>query len=911
MGYALTERAKNALTREVIEPNIVLSIDGLATLYSVRITSQILKYDIPGLTYDMDLFYDGVVVDSRVKDFVDIGGTTTSISQQLEPDKGSSSSTQTMAVRLKDTNEEISRLISPGVTLSEIMYRNCRLYFGLYETAFPDDYLEIFNGKIMAVKSGPGFIDLTITHPEDLKRSTIFEKAETTLAQDCLFDSALIQGLLYKKRSDVSGNITITYTFAALGDDAIVSVVGNDITVQVDTAFTKIKTVKKKIENDEDANQLVTVVLKADGNTLANTQSITSLSASTEIFVDDVTDFLFNTGNDLFRTYAKINDEIIEYTGIDTNLNKLTGCIRQSLTSLGASHSVGDQVTSFYKLGDGTSTYGNAIDLALTVLISGGDTYFAEVNATRFINIPQVGNVTNGIYIPGVYLVRDYGTFLGDLVTVTGSASNDFSNRTITEIVEIDSGTYLVVNGSSLTLETGSSAVVHIKSQYNLLPDGCAVLPRQIDIAQFQLIKTRYISSIANYEFYLKDTVTSKDFIDKQIFLPSVLYSVPRKGRISLGITAPPLFDPNSKVLSLDNIKNPKDLALNRSVNRNFYNTYVVQYNPDSVEDKTLNKNITISSDSLTRIDAPIKSFKVDAQGLRPGSETTTFINRNALRFLDRYKFGAESIKVDLLLKTGFSVEVGDAVLFGDSSLQLTDTSTGTKDFPQKIYEVTNKEWNWKTGAVSLQLLDTTYSNDVRIGVLSPSSYVGIGSTTTQLVLKPSFGKSSIVDERAKWANYIGKEIIVRSEDWSFNEKTTINSLPPENEYLINLGTALTSAPPEDYIIDIPGYNDIDALNQVYKNVHCFFDPQIAVVSGASSTQFDVNPGDTAKFFVGGIIRVYNEDFSIDSGLKGKKVLSITGDTIECEDLGFTPDSSSLIDLIGFATDNGKPYTWL
>lgn len=911
MAYELTQRTINALSSELIEPNIVLTIDGINTKFAVKINKIALTYDLPGLTYDSGLSYDGLAGDPDTLDLISLSGTSTSISMQLEPDKGAASSTQNITISLIDRNNIVSEIISPGVVVDDVIYRNCRLYLGMFDTAFPEDYIEIFNGKVMGINPGVGIIDLQVTHPEDLKKSSIFEKAETTLVQAALFDSAEIQDLTYTKRADVVGSVSIEYTTAAIGDTANITVTGNDISAQIDPSFTSAKTLKKKIENDEDANQLVTVKLTGDANTVQTGQAQTFLTSSTEIFVDSVKGFLPDSGTGLFETFLRINDEIIKYTAIDTVANKFTGITRASIGSFGASHADGDNVSSFYQLGDGSDLYGNAVDTALRLMLSAGEANYFSGSATHFVSIPGVGSVSNSIFLPGVYLKRDYGTVNLDLCTVSGSTSNDFVGNTITSITEINTGTYITVSGTTLVTELNSSATLTCSSQYNVLPDGLGMLPRQIDIDRFNFIKSTYSTALANYAFYLKDSVNSKEFLNTQVLLPSALYSMPRKGRISCGIISPPLYDENTKVLGLDNVKNPKGIKINRSVSKNFYNTVIYQYNPDSVEDKFLNKNISISADSKNRIDAPSKVFQMKADGMRPGGTTADIINRNASRFLDRYKFGAEGLKVDVLFKTGFGVEIGDAIIFGDPSFNLTDTTNGTKEFAPRIMEVVNKDLNWKTGSISLALLDSNYSANLRFGVFSPSSIIGSGSTTTNIILSVSYGTVAPSKEKDKWQNYIGKEITVHSEDWSVQGNTYIQGFSGGDDSLMQVSPALSFSPTAGYIIDIPQYTDIDTLESFYKNVHVFWDPQVLVVSGSSATSFDVGGGDIGKFFINCIIRVHNYDFTIDSGETGKKVTNISGNTITCEDLGFTPASGQFVELIGFSSDEGKPYSWL
>lgn len=913
MAYNLTERTKNALSRESVEPNLILVIKGVAKRYSVRISKQIIKYDIPGLTYDTPgLTYDGLIPSQNEEDLISITGTTNTISQQLEPDKGAASSTQTLTLSLIDRNEQITQLASPGVVIDDILYTDADLYFGLYETSFPEDYIRIFNGKVMGVDPKVGTIDFTITHPDDLNRASIYEKADVKLTQVAHFGSATIQGVFYQKRPDVIGTVTVTYTAAAIGDTAIVSVTGNDISVQVDTSFTTAKTLKKKIENSEEANQLVTVKITGSPGQIQAAQAITTLSSSNEIFVDDVSDFLTETTSPLLKTYLKIDSEIIQYTGIDPVLNKFTGCTRQALTSFGATHEIDATVSSFYKYGDASFDYGNAPSLALYLFLSGADPVYLEDESISINNVPSIGFIQNAIFIENTYLVRDENVTAGDFISSSGPIpANVFTDRVILDVQDTDTGSYVIVDGADLTSDVVGTYALSFKSQFNILPDGAGLLPKQVDIPQFLKIKNTYAAQIANYEFYFKDTINAKDFINKNIFLPSGMYSVPRKGKVSCGITTPPLYDANSKALTLDNVKDPKGLKLQRSVNKNFYNAVGYKYNQDSVEDAFLSKVVTVSADSSNRVGAPSRVFVLEATGLRPGPDTDQLITRNSNQFLNRYKYGAEQIKVRTLFKTGFAVEVGDSGLFGDTSFQLADTTKGSRNFSPRIMEVINKEWNWKTGEISLTLLDTTYSSDVRVGVFSPSSIIGTGSTTSEIVVTKSFGTVGIQKEKDKYENYIGREILVHSEDWSVKGYSYIQRFNPGDDNKMQIDPPLGFTPTAGYIIDIPEYDQVDPLESFYKNVHDFWGLEIPVVSGASSTQLDVGALDVGKFYVGSIIRIHTEDYSTDSGTTGLVISDITGNTLTFDDAGFTPDNTMTINLIGFASDKGKPYTWL
>jgi hypothetical protein len=84
------------------------------------------------------------------------------------------------------------------------------------------------------------------------------------------------------------------------------------------------------------------------------------------------------------------------------------------------------------------------------------------------------------------------------------------------------------------------------------------------------------------------------------------------------------------------------------------------------------------------------------------------------------------------------------------------------------------------------------------------------------------------------------------------------------------------------------------------------------VTSGVSVTSFNVSLSDAAKVYVGGIVRVHNDDYSIDSGNDGVEVLTVVGTLITVKStLGFTPSVGQKVDFVGFVSDEGQPYAWV
>lgn len=911
MAYQLTPRAKQLLNRTNIEPNVVLCIDGYEFCFGAQITGVYAFIGQPGLEIGGGWNIGGIFRDESVLDYISLDGTTTNITQQLDTDKGGASSTQTMKIRVVDFEGQVTRLISPGFDVDDILYRDCTVYLGFREGAFPDDYVDLFVGKIQLIESGAGFVEFTIAHPEDLKRSEVFPKIETEVAIPVDYKSVTIQNLFYQQRGDVVGTVEIRYLNSPfIGDTATVSTSGNLITVQIESGVTKHRTIKKAIEGSLDASQLVSVKGVGDLAAVATATFITPLQVDDVIELESVEGFL-ESYSPLVRTFCRIDDEIIEYTSIDYDLNRLEGCTRAALNSFGSTHEIGAQASSFYVIGDGTGN-SNAIDLALRIMLSGVGEYVSGQGNIQFYNWDGVTNHPQGLLVTGLDLVREKNIREGDTITVSGSAipGNNITGEIIGIEVE-DLGTVIYVDGASFAVEASSPAVISITSQYDVLPDGIGMSPKQVDIDRFLEIKRKFPSSLPTFQIYLKESMNVKDFIQKELFVPSAMYALPRKGKSSVGILAPPLYESDSKVLTLDNLKDPQKIKTSRSANKYFYNSVVTKYNQDSVEDKYLNQSILLSATSTNRVKAPNRPLVVEAKGVRPGALNEAIIERNAKRYLDRYQFGAEWIPVEPDFKTGFSVEIGDSIVFGEPALQVSDTTGGDRNFRPRVFEVVNKDFDWRAGKVRLQIVDTNYSTGVRYGTWAPASEIVEKVGPNQLRVQNSFGSDS---ESDKWLPYTNRTVRLRAPDYSASELVKFVQFDPADPFLVTVSPAITAPDLTGWIMDVPPYDSLNAGNDsLYKAVHVFWNPTVPIVaSSVFSNYFEVAPGDVAKFWVGAPLRIRSADYSKDTKGKLLRVASIAGNVITMNDFtSILPDTDCVVDLIGFESDNGAPYVWV
>lgn len=642
---------------------------------------------------------------------------------------------------------------------------------------------------------------------------------------------------------------------------------------------------------------------RAELFTKIQTELVGAVDATqTTIDVETTNGLLLPSANGLIRTFVRIDDELIEYTGLTAS--QLTGCTRGALDTIATSHDDEASVDSFYVLGDNTVA-SNAVDLSLQLLISRSEQPWVTGERAFSFGISPSPSSVNSIFFSGVDLKLKHNIQPGDFVTVTGASvpANNVTLAEIGAIINEDTGTRLVIAGATLSPESDSLAEVSFTSQYATLTEGVGLTPDQVDIEEFRKIFDLFSSTLLNYQIYLKDTIKGSDLLNREILFPSACYSLPRKGRVSLGKTKPPIAEFETVIIDETNTLNASDLTMERSTLENFYNGVVYRYEEDTIDDRFLAGEVTVSASSQARIKkVGNRPLTIDAKGVRKTNDNRVVIESNSQRILDRFQFGAEQITgLQVPFSVGWNMEVGDTTIV--QGLQLFDSKTGERNLSPRIMEVTNRAFNFRQGTIKLDLVDTAFSVDGRYGTISPASLVGVGSTSTRLILQRSFGTGEFELEQNKWLQYVGLTVLVRDENWTVQGTAEFLGFDPANENAMLLGAGLSFTPLENYIVDIAEYQDAEPL---YKTIHCYFNPQV-LVTAASVVQNQVEVADVSKFFVGSIVRVHNFDYSNDS--VEAIVESISGDVLNLDrDLGYLPAIDDEVDLIGFVDDGGLPY---
>ena len=901
MALNLTDQTELVLDQTLIEPNLVLSIEGYPTIFGSVEIYRYIRIGDPDLYIDDSWVIGGFRLVANQHPWVtfDQGGTT-KITQKLDTSRAQGSSVSQMVISLVDVNFEVSKLVSPGIVLDEILGRRVTVYAGFKGTGYPEDYVIIFRGVIQSYDVGAGYVNLICNSTEEKKRNNITTKTQTKLTQVMNFRSATFQDLFFKNAEDNTATMTISYIAGGTAGSELVQIFGNTIQVTIENGVSTANQIKKALANHDTAPLLVEFKITGNGTAAQSTGSQV-LGIDTVATVTDTTNFQLPADANTFRTYLKIKEELLEYTG--KTLTTFTGVTRQQLSSIAEAYEIDTVVDQIYRL------FGNGMDLALKIMLSQGPTYYREnLEVDNFVFVNVTNQIPNAIIFPVHDVQELWGITPGDLVTITGSGipANNVVDAEIADYGNINGVSYIVLN-SPLTQEIGTSAVVKIKCKYNVLPIGLGMTPDEVDVLQHEFIRDTFIPAF-DLDIYFKETGNGRDFIEKEIYLPMACFSVPRKGRSSVSFHTGPIASYDVITLNSDNVKNPQSLKVQRSISENFFNQiqYDFDYNPITEKfDSTLKFTDT---EAVGQVSLGERSLTIQAKGLRTESGAVANINEAQSRFLDRYSLGADFVK-GLKVQAGraFKMEIGDVALVDYGDLQLTDLTTGTKSSTIKVMELTNKTIDCKTGEIVLDVVNTVFKSYERYAFIAPASMTTTGSNQTKLFLRKKWGTKPYQLENWKWKEFIGEHVIVRTQDFNTQYQTTLRDFDLSGPNVAMIVDPLPTAPGDGWIIEPPNYATPNKSDEaVWKLRTCFLNPTLKAVTGTSQTIFDVSIAHAAFLFIGAVLRVHNYAYTQDS--PEVKVIDITGTTITVDSLlGFIPDNTHYIDLVGF-TDEQPAY---
>ena len=622
-------------------------------------------------------------------------------------------------------------------------------------------------------------------------------------------------------------------------------------------------------------------------------------------------------------TYLEIDSEIMQYaaTGI---LNSTDVSVTRGVLGTTADvHSPGATVNG--SVGFGQNPGGiNCIDLALKLLLSGWDgTDITDVAIASFVYDLNGNFVSNQFVLKTETADFDLGLTVGDYFYVTGSTGGNNVNGIITGLSTGWNGqTINVQTNQTFTLENPTNAVVAFRSQYDTFPITCGIgcYTYEVDVSTFQAIRTTFFSSGAtsNLRGYYNAAVDGQDTLANDIMQPLGCYSISRYGRISMAITKPPLPGNGTKLVQLDytNITDPDKIQVTRATNqRSFYNEISYEFDYD-VANQTFNSiQYFLDTTSNTNFGYTVV-LPVQAQLVSTALGGALIAQERGSALLSRFKNCLIWIELTVNWAVGSLLEVSDIVVLKDNgTLKIMNFETGLRDLGVSLFEVIDRNYQIVTGNVKLKLLGGLgFDVSSRFGLVSPSTILGPGTTSTSLRLTPSFGQTTLTAELSKWTPLIGLPIMVHDNLWSVTGSSVIQGINPADSTALLISPALGFTPPAGYILDIAPYpTDTNPLtDQMLKKLYCHETPTIDVTAGASSTQFMVAASGAPLLTVGNWVTVRSPDYSVQSGQCF--IAGVTGTTVVLKTAltsggtPFTPSAGYFCEGVGYHDGTGATF---
>lgn len=423
MAIELTDKVRNLASQSIKKPQLILEIDGIPVIFGAQPVGSLWNFD-NGFFLDTDnLFFDQPFENPNSRDYIMLDKTTNNLTQQLEPDKSSSSSVAVQNVQIMDFNKEVTKLFQFGNNVDDILGRNASYYFGFEQGSHPEDSVPIIQGYISEYKQVAGSFIVSIAHPENLKRQDIFVPYNGILTQNLLYKDLLVQDIFYSQRDKGGVNLNILYQTGVLGVEFNRSTNTIEVTI---TGSTTADQVIELLEADAKIQELVSLELIGTGSNVQTTFGSIPFQIDTTLNVDQTTNLLLSADN--VTSLIRVNDELMQVNSkTDTTID-----VNRAYGGTASSHESEDSADSVYEISD------DPITLALKLYLSSqekdpyGD---AVINAVN--QITSTLFVQNAIFLESQDAERDFGIVTGDTAVVSGTLSD--GSYTILDIVNVDS----------------------------------------------------------------------------------------------------------------------------------------------------------------------------------------------------------------------------------------------------------------------------------------------------------------------------------------------------------------------------------------------------------------------------------------------------------------------------------------
>jgi hypothetical protein len=181
LAIELTAKAKAALEKHNVTNQIILSIQGIPTIYgAIEVGEDIRVGDDELRVGDFIIGGSREILNSRP--WISLDKTSNSISAQMRQEEGGSTSISKFNISLVDIGNFVSNEFAPGNFVEDILGAEADVFLSFEGLSFPEDATKVFNGIIDNVSFTGTTVEISVAHPEKLKKQELFLPHETQLS---------------------------------------------------------------------------------------------------------------------------------------------------------------------------------------------------------------------------------------------------------------------------------------------------------------------------------------------------------------------------------------------------------------------------------------------------------------------------------------------------------------------------------------------------------------------------------------------------------------------------------------------------------------------------------------------------------------------------------------------------------
>lgn len=182
MALELTQNAQDLSAQTNIEQQVIVTFENIPFVFSTIGVSRVARYGDDIKYGDTGLVYGGVIEEPDGRAYISLNGTTNNIKQQIEIDRGGSSSITNFKVRMIDKDGLMVDLFTPKNEYNvDPLGITARVFLNFSGGAHPEDSTLFLIGRVADIDHGAGYVDITIASPQAKKRAKAFTKVDAQL----------------------------------------------------------------------------------------------------------------------------------------------------------------------------------------------------------------------------------------------------------------------------------------------------------------------------------------------------------------------------------------------------------------------------------------------------------------------------------------------------------------------------------------------------------------------------------------------------------------------------------------------------------------------------------------------------------------------------------------------------------